>query len=110
MKATTSRCLKALRELEQSGEPLTSQALAEAVGIQPTERSSALDIAAGWISTLRRYGFLKASRGEKVQGPVRALQVYKLTDWGHRYKAGKQAKATPRIAANPSPTRGKTEE
>ncbi len=101
MKATTDRCLKVARDLDARGEPLTSQALVEAIRIQPTERSSALDIAAGWISTLRRYGFLKAVNGQKVPGPSRALQVYRLTDWGRRYKQKKSAARTLKIAANP---------
>jgi hypothetical protein len=101
MKATTDRCLKVARDLEARGEPLTSQALAEAIQIKETERSSALDIAAGWISTLRRYGFLKASRGEKVRGPSRHLQVYHLTDWGRRYKVKKTSAKSSKIAANP---------
>lgn len=86
MKATTNRVLRAARGLANRQEPITSQAIVDALQIQKTERSTALDIAAGWISTLRRYGFLKASRGEKVQGPHRQLQVYKITDWGLRYK------------------------
>jgi len=92
--------------MKADGTPITSQALAEAVGIQPTDRSAALDIAAGWISTLRRYGFLRVLRAEKVKGPQRRLQVYELTDWGMRYKAGKRAKASLRIAANPRGTQG----
>lgn len=106
MKATTNRCLKAMRDLEGSGKAITSQALRDALGIEDTEKSTALDIAAGWISTLRRYGFLKASKGEKAQGPTRAVQVYRLTDWGKRYKIGKQAKQTLRVAANPRGNQG----
>ena len=101
MKATTNRCLKAIRDLEKKGQPITSMALRDAIGIPDTNRSTALDVAAGWISTLRRYGFLKVSRGERAPGPVRSVQVYYLTDWGRRYKAGKLAKPTMRIAANP---------
>lgn len=100
MKASTSSCLKAARDLEEAGQPVTSQALVEAVGIQPTKRSSAMDIAAGWISTLRRYGLLKAVKGERAPGPVRQLQVYRLTDWGKRYTIKRQKSAL-RIAANP---------
>jgi hypothetical protein len=106
MKATTNRCLKVIRDLAKRGEPITSQALRDALGILDTDRSTALDIAAGWISTLRRYGFLKVARGEKVQGPRRQIQVYRLTDWGMRYKAEKQAKRTLRIAANPPGNQG----
>jgi hypothetical protein len=101
MKATTNRCLKAIRDLDQAGKPITSMALRDVLGIQPTALSTALDIAAGWISTLRRYGMLKVSRGERAQGPVRSVQVYELTDWGRRYKAGKKAKSGLKIAANP---------
>lgn len=110
MRATTGRCLKAIRDLEKAGAAITSMALRDAVGIQDTDRSTALDIAAGWISTLRRYGMLKVARGVRAPGPIRSVQVYELTDWGRRYKAGKQAKPALRIAANPSRTRGKTEE
>ena len=106
MKATTDRCLKAMKKMTSEGAPITSFALVEALDIQPTALSTALDIAAGWISTLRRYGMLKAARVEKVRGPVRRLQVYELTDWGVRYKAGKKAKATLRVAANPRDTQG----
>jgi hypothetical protein len=95
-----------MRDLEAAGKPITSLALRDAVGIQDTERSTALDVAAGWISTLRRYGFLKALRGEKVPGPTRAVQVYRLTDWGKRYKIGKQSKQTLRVAANPRGNQG----
>jgi hypothetical protein len=65
-----------------------------------------MNIAAGWISTLRRYGFLRIVRGVKVRGPRRSLQTYELTDWGKRFKAGKAAL---RMVANPPQTRGKTE-
>ena len=92
--------VKALRSLDSEGIPITSQALLGAVKIRDTARSTALDIAAGWISTLRRYGFLSISKGEKVPGPSRHLQVYRLTDWGRRYKA-KGATEGLRIAANP---------
>lgn len=106
MKATTDGCLKAIRALAEKGEPITSQALCAAIGIKETERSSALDIAAGWLSTLRRYGFLKVLKGQKVKGPWRRLQVYALTDWGMRYKVRKQAQRIPRIAANPHGNQG----
>lgn len=106
MKATTTRCLKAIRDLAKRGEPITSHALRDALGIQDTERSTALDVAAGWISTLRRYGFLKVAKGEKVKGPSRQVQVYKITDWGMWYKAEKQAKRSLRIAANPPGNQG----
>lgn len=101
MKATTDRCLKAMRKMAQAGDPITSQALVDAIGIDDTERSSAMDIAAGWISTLRRYGFLKAAKGQKVKGAQRQLQVYVLTDWGIRYKSKKKSQEGLRIAANP---------
>ena len=101
MKATTDRCLKVARDLDARGEPITSQALVEAIKIKDTERSSALDIAAGWISTLRRYGLLKPAKGEKVPGPRRHLQVYRLTDWGRRYKQKKASERATKIAANP---------
>jgi hypothetical protein len=92
--------VKAIRSLDSQEIPITSQAILEVVKIRDTERSTALDIAAGWISTLRRYGFLRISKGEKVQGPSRQVQVYRLTDWGRRYKA-KGATEGLRIAANP---------
>ena len=101
MKATTDRCLKAMRKMAQAGEPITSQALMDAVGIEDTDRSSALKVSAGWISTLRRYGFLKISKGQKVKGAQRQLQVYELTEWGKRYKKDAKAEGGLRIAANP---------
>lgn len=106
MKATTTRCLNAARGLEKKGAPITSQSIMETVGIRETERSSAMDIAAGWISTLRRYGFLKAKKGEKVPGPARQLQVYELTDWGWRYKSKAKGERGLRIAANPPGNQG----
>jgi hypothetical protein len=106
MKATTNKCLKAIRDLDEKGEPVTSMALRDALNIPDTDRSTALDIAAGWISTLRRYGFLRAVRGKKVMGPRRSVQVYELTDWGRRYKVGKKAKPALRVAANPSGKQG----
>ena len=104
MKATTNKCLKVLRDLHEAGEPITSMALCEALEISDTDRSTAMDIAAGWISTLRRYGFLAISKGEKVDGPRRQVQVYRLTDWGQRFKVkGKVSLPTQelKIAANP---------
>lgn len=92
-----------MRDLEEAGEPITSHALVEVLNIQDTELSTAMDIAAGWISTMRRYGFLAAVKGSKVDGPSRQLQVYRLTDWGRRYKvkASSPAASELRIAANP---------
>ncbi len=103
MKANVNRYLKALRDLEGAGEPITSHGLMKAVGIEDTDRSTALDIAAGWISTLRRYGFLRILVGQKVDGPRRKLQVYQLTKWGWRYKkkAAPMAASQLKIAANP---------
>jgi hypothetical protein len=109
MKATTNRCLKAIRAMEKAGDQITSMALRDALQIPATARSTALDVAAGWISTLRRYGFLRVAKGVRAPGPARSLQVYELTDWGHRYKAGKQVKAQKpglRIAANPPDNQG----
>jgi hypothetical protein len=94
MKVTTNNCLKVVRDLAKRNEPITSLALVEAMDIQKTERSTALDIAAGWISTLRRYGFLKALAGERVQGPHRQLKVYEITKWGKNYKKAKREEPT----------------
>lgn len=101
MKVTTNKCLRTVRDLAKREAPITSQALVEALEIEDTEKSTALDIAAGWISTLRRYGFLKIVKGEKVQGPHRMLQVYKITDWGTRYKPKQKARGEIRVASNP---------
>lgn len=106
MKSQVNQYVKVIREISFRGDPITSEALVEALDIQDTERSGAMDIAAGWISTLRRYGFLRAVKGVKVPGPRRSLQTYELTDWGKRFKAGKPAL---RMVANPPQTRGKTE-
>ena len=105
-KSSIEKWVKALRQLAEEDLPITSQALVEAMKISDTDRSSALDIAAGWISTLRRYGFLRAVRGQKVSGPRRQLQVYELTNWGHRYKAKGKAAGGLRIAANPPGKQG----
>ncbi len=101
MKATTNKCLKVMRDLAKAGDPITSMAIRDALKISDTERSSALDIAAGWISTLRRYGFLKVSRGVRAPGPTRSLQVYELTSWGIRYKEKKASGRALKVAANP---------
>ena len=105
-KSSIEKWVKALRKMSEEERPITSQALVEVMRISDTDRSSALDIAAGWISTLRRYGFLRALRGSKVAGPRRRLQVYELTNWGHRYKAKGKATGGLRIAANPSGKQG----
>lgn len=106
MKSSTLKILNAARALEKKGSPITSQSIMEAAGIRDSDRSSAMDISAGWISTLRRYGLLKASRGEKVRGPRRQVQVYVLTAWGRRYKSKAKVKGTLRIAANPDDNQG----
>jgi hypothetical protein len=92
--------MKALRRLDKAGIPITSQALLKVVKIHETELSTPLDIAAGWISTFRRYGFLAVIKGEKVPGPKRQLQVYRLTEWGKKYR-GKEETEELQIAANP---------
>lgn len=94
--------LKAVREIAKTGAPITSEALANHMKLGETERSSALDLAAGWISNLRRWGFVRILRGVKVQGPQRHLQVYALTEWGKAF-TGKKARQTSlqRVAANP---------
>ncbi len=103
MKASVKNCIKLFRDLDSAGDPITSMALVEAFGIADTERSTSMDIGAGWISTMRRYGFLRAVKGSKVDGPSRQLQVYQLTDWGRRYKtkASPMAASELKIAANP---------
>lgn len=99
MRVTTKICIVALRKMAEEGVPITSQALVDAIGIQPTELSTSLDIAAGWMSNMRRCGLIRSVRGVKVDGPQRKLQVYELTLWGQRFKAGK--KTVLKIAANP---------
>ena len=104
MKINTHNCIKAIRKMSDEGVPLTSQALLEAMRMEPTERSTAQELAAGWICNLRRCGLVRPVRGQKVDGPQRKLQVYELTRWGLRFKAkGKAASTGPglRIAANP---------
>jgi hypothetical protein len=93
--------LKAVREIALSGEPITSQALVVSLKLQGTDRSTALDIAAGWICNLRRWGFLKILRGVKVPGPRRSLQVYEMTDWGRRFSGKRASRTLRKIAANP---------
>ena len=105
-KSSIEKWVEALREMEEEKTPITSLALVEAMEISDTDRSSALDIAAGWISTLRRYGLLKPVRGRKVDGPRRQLQVYELTNWGRRYKEKGKATGGLRIAANPRGKQG----
>lgn len=99
---TWEKCLEAVRTIARSGEPITSVALQALMKYPDTERSSALDIAAGWICNLRRWGYLRIKKGAKVQGPRRQLQVYELTSWGERFGVG-SAKRRPhlRLAANP---------
>jgi hypothetical protein len=105
-KSSIEKWIKAFRKMSEDGTPITSLAVVEAMKISDTERSSALDIAAGWISTMRRYGLIRAVRGQKVSGPRRQLQVYELTNWGHRYKAKGKATGGLRIAANPPGKQG----
>ena len=57
------------------------------------------DIAAGWMCNMRRCGLIRALKGVKVDGPERKLQVYELTEWGHRFHGGK--KSILKVAANP---------
>ena len=102
MKASVKSCIKLFRDLDSAEEPITSLALVEAFNIADTEKSTAMDIGAGWISTMRRYGFLRAVKGSKVDGPSRQLQVYQLTEWGRRYKVKAYLEVPAlRIAANP---------
>lgn len=100
MKVTTKKFFKAVRDLHEKNLPITSLALRDALGIKDTEKSTALDIASGWISNLRRWGILRAARNQKVKGPSRWLQVYKLTAWGEKYRFGRK-KAPLKLAANP---------
>lgn len=101
--------LTAVRAIDSRGDPITSLALLEELDIQPTELSLAMEIAAGWISNLRRWGYIKRKTGVKVKGPQRSLQVYTLTDWGKMFRVKGSAKAALRMVANPPQTRGKTE-
>ena len=101
------RCLLGLRAIEERGDSITSIALLEEMGFEDTERTDAEDIASGWISTLRRGGFLKKQTGIKVKGPHRSLQVYKLTPYGIAFKIHGEARAALRIAANPPKDQGK---
>ena len=104
-KSGWEECLEAVREIASSGREITSASLLEIMNYQPTERSRAMDIAAGWIGNLRRWGYLKLVIGKKVQGPRRQLQVYALTRWGERYKVRSQKRAL-KIAANPKKPSG----
>jgi hypothetical protein len=109
MKITVQKCLKLIRELAEAGEPITSQAFVDHFDIQPTKLSKALDIGAGWVSNLRRWGLIRRAPGRlKVDGPQRKLQVYEITEWGRKYKVQgvKKVKSTLRIAANPPQDRG----
>ncbi len=102
MKITVTKCIKLIRELDKAGKPITSLAFVEAFDIQPTANSTPIDIGAGWISNLRRWGLVKRAAGRmKVDGAQRKLQVYEITDWGLRYKGKKQERVPLRIAANP---------
>jgi hypothetical protein len=95
------RCLEAVRKISKSGEPITSAALLEIMRYQETDKSDPMDIAAGWICNLRRWGYLKIVRGEKVPGPSRQLQVYKLTSWGEQFHKKGAARQSLKVAANP---------
>jgi len=103
VRITTKICINALRKMTEDGVPITNQALVDAIGIKATSQSRALDIASGWMSNMRRCGLIRSVNGFKVDGPQRKLQVYELTRWGQRFKAGK--KVVLKVAANPRKVR-----
>lgn len=78
--------------------PFTAAQLAEEAGFKATERSGARDIAAGWISKLVRWGYVKRVGKDESAGG-RPVVRYELTTWGLKFRpAG--AKAHRRAAAN----------
>lgn len=108
-KKSWMKYLTAVRAIDSRGDPITSLALLEELDIKAAERSSAMAVSAGWISNLRRWGYIKRQSGVKVKGPQRILQVYALTDWGKTFRMRGSSQAPLRMVANPPQTRGKTE-
>jgi hypothetical protein len=122
--------LKAARNVGSKGKgdslkvfPFTAAQLADEAGFKATARSKATDIAAGWISKLVRWGYVR--RVESPEGPARGVSgrpqgFYALTKWGVNKKAPKRkywegfeglkkpkpkkASGSERIAANPRKT------
>ena len=93
--------LYAARAVVKRGDPLTSNSLSGETGLD-VKTSSA------WLSILAKYGYLRRIGREPAN--KRWQYVWELTRFGVEYRKGaKRAKPTLRIAANPSPTRGKTE-
>jgi hypothetical protein len=100
--------------------PFTAAQLAKAAGFKATERSKATDIAAGWISKLVRWGYVRRVEPSRDASPTtggRPQRFYELTNWGlikkapkRKYWEGfdgadkpkpKKASRSDRIAANP---------
>jgi len=73
--------------------PFTARDLTDTLGIERTEKSGATAIAAGWISTFRRWGYLKLA-GELKSTGGRPAKKYQLTAWGIRFvRKNKKGKA-----------------
>jgi hypothetical protein len=95
MAPTWWRVLEAAREVGSKGKedalepiPFTAADLATAAGFKATKKSRATDIAAGWISKLVRWGYVRAlpvEDGKKAAG--RPRRNYELTEWGLTKKA-----------------------
>ena len=94
--------LYATRAIVKREEPITSASLAD-------EMEFDVKTASAWLGILAKYGYLRRIGREPAN--KRWQYVWELTRFGVEYRKGaKKAKSTLRIAANPSQTRGKTEE
>jgi len=80
----------------------TAADLAHAAKFEATERSKPEDIAAGWISKLVRWGYLRRAASPERDNERRAgrpVQWYELTAWGkmkEKPKASWKKKYPPR--------------
>lgn len=84
--------LLAARRIAERGEDLTSIVLGAEAKL-PTREASA------WLSKFYRWGYALKIGRQGTKG--RPATIWQLTDWGLRYKVGKRAKTTLKLAANP---------
>jgi hypothetical protein len=76
--------LEAVRRASHGGErEFSSFDLVPEAGFRPTRRSSAVQIASGWLSKLTRWGYVRR-KGAEPHGK-RWVRLYALTKWGKSY-------------------------
>jgi len=72
--------------------PFTAAQLADEAGFKATEHSRSTDIAAGWISKLVRWGYVRRVQSQTAQQSEggRPQMLYELTKWGLSKKSPKR--------------------